>query len=111
MSGKNTAPFDIYPTHPSLDAAVDALRAKGFRSIDISVPFPQSVGSNDRMRAPVTPPSAPRAPMPARAATMGPAVMTAPDRPPAMVPLADVVPNAWPNSGFRNSRRRGTSGG
>jgi len=24
------------------------------------------------------------------------------------VPSADVVPNSWPNSGFRNSRQRGT---
>jgi hypothetical protein len=25
-------------------------------------------------------------------------------------PSSDVVPNSWPNSAFRNSRRRGTSG-
>jgi len=47
MSGKNTAIFGIYPTHESVDAAVDALRTKGFRSTDISVLFPQNVGSKE----------------------------------------------------------------
>ena len=36
--------------------------------------------------------------------------MTTPDPPLAMVPSAKFVPNSWPNSGFRNSRRRGTRG-
>ena len=45
MSGKNTAVFGVYPTHESADAAVDALRTKGFRSTDISVLFPQNSGS------------------------------------------------------------------
>ena len=45
MSGKNTALFGIYPTHASADAAVDTLRSKGFRNTDISVMFPQNVGS------------------------------------------------------------------
>jgi hypothetical protein len=31
MSAKNAAPFGIYPTHGSADAAVDALRTQGFR--------------------------------------------------------------------------------
>lgn len=48
-----------------------------------------------------------RAPMPAKAATMGPAAMAAPDQPPPPAPLADFLPNSWPNSGFRNSRQRG----
>lgn len=47
MSDKNTAVFGIYPTHDSADAAVDTLRAKGFRSTDISVLFPQNVGSKE----------------------------------------------------------------
>ena len=47
MSGKNTAVFGVYPTHESADAAVDALRTKGFRSTDISVLFPQNVGSKE----------------------------------------------------------------
>jgi hypothetical protein len=36
--------------------------------------------------------------------------MTAPDPPLATLPSADFVPNSWPNSGFRNSRQRGTRG-
>jgi len=47
MSGKNTAVFGIYPTHESAGAAVDALRTKGFRNTDISVLFPQNVGSKE----------------------------------------------------------------
>ena len=47
MSGKNTAVFGVYPTHESADAAVDTLRTKGFRSTDISVLFPQNVGSKE----------------------------------------------------------------
>jgi len=45
MSGKNTAVFGIFPTRASADAAVDALRTKGFRNTDVSVLFPQNVGS------------------------------------------------------------------
>lgn len=47
MSGKNIAVFGIYPTHDAADAAVDALRARGFRNTDISVLFPQNAGSKD----------------------------------------------------------------
>jgi hypothetical protein len=39
------------------------------------------------------------------------AAMTIPDPPPATLSSADFVPNSWPNSGFRNSRQRGTGGG
>lgn len=39
------------------------------------------------------------------------AAMTIPDPPLATSSSADVVPNSWPNSGFRNSRQRGTGGG
>lgn len=45
MSGKNTAVFGVYPSHERADAAVEALRANGFRSTDISVLMPQNVGS------------------------------------------------------------------
>jgi hypothetical protein len=38
------------------------------------------------------------------------AAMTAPDAALATLPSTDFVPNSWPNSGFRNSRRRGTRG-
>jgi hypothetical protein len=34
----------------------------------------------------------------------------APDPPLVMLPSADFVPNLWPDSGFRNSRQRGTRG-
>jgi hypothetical protein len=47
MSGKNISVFGVYPTHDSADAAVDTLRTKGFRNTDISVLFPQNVGSKE----------------------------------------------------------------
>jgi len=47
MAGKNTAVFGIYPTYAAVDAAVDALRAAGFRNTDISVMFPENVGTKD----------------------------------------------------------------
>ena len=47
MSGKNIAVFGVYPTHESADAAVDRLRASGFRNTDISVLFPQNPGSKE----------------------------------------------------------------
>jgi hypothetical protein len=37
------------------------------------------------------------------------AAMAVPDPPLATLPSADLVPNSWPNSGFRNTRQRGTS--
>jgi len=36
------------------------------------------------------------------------AATTSPDPPRRREPSSDVAPNSWPNSGFRNSRRRGT---
>jgi hypothetical protein len=47
MAGKNTAVFGIYPTHGAVDGAVEALRASGFRNTDISVLFPENVGTKD----------------------------------------------------------------
>ena len=47
MAGKNTAVFGIYPTYPAVDAAVEALRVAGFRNTDISVMFPENVGTKD----------------------------------------------------------------
>jgi hypothetical protein len=47
MAGKNTAVFGIYPTYADVDRAVDALRAGGFRNTDISVLFPENVGTKD----------------------------------------------------------------
>jgi Protein of unknown function (DUF3341) len=47
MAGKNTAVFGIYPNVTGVDNAVDALRAAGFRSSDISVLFPENSGTRD----------------------------------------------------------------
>ncbi|MGD0990014.1 MAG: DUF3341 domain-containing protein [Candidatus Sulfotelmatobacter sp.] len=47
MAGKNTAVFGIYPTYTSVEVAVDTLKAAGFRNTDISVLFPENVGTKD----------------------------------------------------------------
>src|SRR3977135_4084525 len=47
MAGKNTAVFGIYSSYGQVESAVDALRAAGFRKTDISVLFPENVGSKD----------------------------------------------------------------
>jgi hypothetical protein len=47
MAGKNTAVFGIYPTRAAVEGAVDELRAAGFRDTDISVLFPENVGTKD----------------------------------------------------------------
>src|SRR5688572_19574102 len=47
MAGKNTAAFGIYSTRAAVENAVDALRADGYRSTDISVLFPQNEGTRD----------------------------------------------------------------
>ena len=47
MAGKNTAVFGIYPTYASVESGVDALKSAGFRNTDISVLFPENVGSKD----------------------------------------------------------------
>src|SRR4030088_2429235 len=47
MAGKTTAVFGIYPTYASAERAVDALRVAGFRRTDISVLFPENVGTKD----------------------------------------------------------------
>jgi ActD protein len=47
MAGKNTAVFGIYATRDLVEGAVDALRASGFRNTDVSVLFPENVGTKD----------------------------------------------------------------
>jgi hypothetical protein len=47
MAGKNTAVFGIYPNRTSVETAVDALKAAGFRNSDISVLFPENSGTKD----------------------------------------------------------------
>jgi hypothetical protein len=47
MAGKNTAVFGIYPSSTSVEIAVDSLKAAGFRNTDISILFPENVGTKD----------------------------------------------------------------
>jgi hypothetical protein len=47
MAGKNTAVFGLYSTRGGVENAVDALKAAGFRNTDISVLFPENVGTKD----------------------------------------------------------------
>jgi hypothetical protein len=47
MAGKNTAAFGIYATRAGVENAVDTLKQEGFRNTDISVLFPDNVGSKD----------------------------------------------------------------
>ena len=47
MSGRNTAVFGLYPDHASAENGVATLKQAGFRNTDISVLFPQNVGSKD----------------------------------------------------------------
>jgi hypothetical protein len=42
---KNLATFAVFPDRPSFDAALDGLRAAGFRSTDISVVLPDREGT------------------------------------------------------------------
>jgi len=45
--GKNTAVFGIYPSYMAVEGGVQALKDAGFRNTDISVLFPENVGSKD----------------------------------------------------------------
>jgi hypothetical protein len=47
MAGKNTAVFGIYRTRGDVEDAVDALRMVDFRNTDISVLFPENIGTKD----------------------------------------------------------------
>ena len=47
MAGKNTAAFGIYSNQTSLEYAVDRLQTEGFRNTDISVLFPENIGTKD----------------------------------------------------------------
>jgi hypothetical protein len=47
MAGKNTAVFGIYPSYEAVERAVDALKSSGFRNTDISVLFPENIGTKD----------------------------------------------------------------
>ena len=47
MAGKNTAVFGIYPHRADLENGIDSLKSAGFRNTDISVLYPENVGSKD----------------------------------------------------------------
>ena len=47
MAGKNTAVYGIFDNRNSVDMAVNELREARFRSTDISVLFPENVGTKD----------------------------------------------------------------
>src|SRR5262247_2863186 len=47
MAGKNTAAFGIYKNQTQVELAVDHLKAEGYRNTDISVLFPENVGTKD----------------------------------------------------------------
>jgi hypothetical protein len=47
VAGKNTAVFGIYPTYELFEQGIDALRLADFRSTDISVLYPENVGTKD----------------------------------------------------------------
>jgi hypothetical protein len=47
MTGKNTAAFGIYPSKAALEEGVEALREANFRPEDISILYPENVGSKD----------------------------------------------------------------
>jgi hypothetical protein len=47
MAGKNTAVFGIYANYVAVEQAVGALKDAGFRNTDISVLFPENVGTKD----------------------------------------------------------------
>lgn len=43
----NTSVFGIYPTYEQLEQGIDALRRADFRATDISVLYPENVGTKD----------------------------------------------------------------
>src|SRR6267142_5276837 len=47
MAGKNTAVFGIYPQITNLENALNELKQAGFRHEDISVLFPENLGSKE----------------------------------------------------------------
>ncbi len=47
MAGKNTAVFGIYPGYDAVERAVSTLQAAGFRNTDVSVLFPENLGTKD----------------------------------------------------------------
>ena len=59
MSGKQAAIFAVYPTHASAEAALSALRDRGFAASDISVVAPPDVEAPSTTAEPATTPPEP----------------------------------------------------
>jgi hypothetical protein len=47
MAGKNTAALGIYTSQASLESGIEALRRANFRPEDISVLYPENIGTKD----------------------------------------------------------------
>jgi len=47
MAGKNSAAFGIFSDRSRVEAALDQLKREGYRNTDISVLFPENVGTKD----------------------------------------------------------------
>jgi hypothetical protein len=47
MAGKNTAAFGIFSNREQLEAAINSLKNEGYRNTDISVLYPENVGTKD----------------------------------------------------------------
>jgi hypothetical protein len=47
MAGKNTAAFGIFSNRDQLEAAITSLKNEGYRNTDISVLYPENVGTKD----------------------------------------------------------------
>jgi hypothetical protein len=47
VAGKNIAVFGIYPDYAALEQGIDALRRADYRATDISVLYPENVGTKD----------------------------------------------------------------
>jgi hypothetical protein len=47
MAGKNTSVFGVYPSYAAMEGAVTTLREAGFRNTDISVMYPENMGTKD----------------------------------------------------------------
>jgi len=47
MAIKNIAAFGIYPDQGTVNDAIESLKAAGFRQTDVSVLFPENLGSKD----------------------------------------------------------------
>jgi len=47
MPGRNISAYGIYADQPTVNEAIEQLRAAGFRNTDVSVLYPENLGSKD----------------------------------------------------------------